>query len=513
MVIEHLRRMHSQSGLSTVEVDGIAYHSVYNPLREAQKFYSGLRLEQADVLLHFGWGLGYCGEILRERAKSEARIIIFEPDEELFDLFRSAPDSRNLLEDSRFQFVVGEKACQLFDDWRLGDRQETDQCLWVEWPAAVRTHGPVADSLKRQFKTHLRDRAANLLTHFQRGETYFRNAIVNFEYQCDADAGGLFGRFRNVPLVIVSAGPSLDNNIANLRGYEDRCVILSVDTALRPLLASGITPHAVIIADASEVNAKHVVGAMPASAYLIAEQAVHPSALQAAERRFLFGLGMFPDPLFAKFGFGKTRIDAWGSVATTALDLACRMGASPVIFMGQDFAYSWNREYASNTIFHGSYSDVTVCGTSRSRDIRGEEVYTTENLIAYRDYFIRRMKQSPDVRFINATEGGILTEGAEILALKDALAQCCVRRIDAPGMLSDCYRPSKISTEALLHLRQVLNYRRADCACLGGFLELTAKEHVLRKNDLEIQKAILWGARCISDVTKATKCDAAELKT
>jgi hypothetical protein len=499
MVTERLRRIPSQSGQSTVEVDGIAYHSVYNPLREVRKFYSGLQLEQADVLLHFGWGLGYCGEILRERAKWGSRIVVFEPDEELFKLFLSESGSRTFLEDPRFQFVVGPAACQLFDEWRLGDRQETDQCLWIEWPAAVRTNGMIAESLKRQFKTHLRDRAANLLTHFQRGETYFSNAIANFDYQCDADAGGLFGRFHDLPVVIVSAGPSLDHNVGELRGFEDRCVILSVDTALRPLLAAGITPHAVIIADASEVNARHVVGAMPVSTYLIAEQAVHPTALQAATRRFLFGLGMFPDPLFAKFGFGKSRIDAWGSVATTALDLACRMGASPIIFAGQDFAYSWNREYASNTIFHGSYSDVSVCGTARSHDIRGEEVYTTENLIAYRDYFIRRMKQSPDIRFINATEGGILTQGAEILTLKEALRQSCVRKVDASGMLRECHRPSKTSTEALHHLRQVLQYRRTDCACLGGFLELTAKKHVLKKNELEIQKAILWGAQCISD--------------
>jgi hypothetical protein len=500
MVIDRLRRVPTQSGQPTVVVDGIAYHSSYNPLREAQKFYSGLRLEDADVLLHFGWGLGYCGEILRERAKPGARIVVFEPDEELFKMSASEPVNSAVFEDRRFQFVVGSNACQSFDDWSLGDRQETDQCLWVDWPAALRKHGQVAELLKRRFKAHLRDRAANLLTHFQRGERYFQNAIGNFEYQRDADAGGLFGRFRNVPLVIVSAGPSLDHNVGDLRGFEDRCFILSVDTALRPLLAAGITPHAVIIADASEVNARHVVGAVQESSFLIAEQAVHPTALQSAKRRFLFGLGLFPDSLFSKFGFGKSRIEAWGSVATTALDLACRMGANPIIFAGQDFAYSWNREYASNTIFHGAYSDVSVCGTSRCRDIRGEEIYTTENLIAYRDYFVRRMKQSPDLRFINATEGGILTSGAEILSLKDALRQSCIQTMDATAMLLNCSRPSTVSVDALRHLRQVLKYRRTDCDCLAAFLELTAKEHVLTRNEVEIEKAILRGANILSNV-------------
>jgi hypothetical protein len=78
-------------------------------------------------------------------------------------------------------------------------------------------------------------------------------------------------------LIIVSAGPSLDRNIHELRGLLDRCFVLSVDTALRPLLAAGVVPHAVLIADPTELNARHVVGVMPDSVYLIAEQAVNAS--------------------------------------------------------------------------------------------------------------------------------------------------------------------------------------------------------------------------------------------
>src|SRR5437016_10041009 len=101
MVTERLRRVSTRSGQPTVEVNGVAYHSSYNPQREAQEFYSGLQLEQADVLLHFGWGLGYCGDILRKRAKPGARIIIFEPDEELFRLSLGEPATRVVLEDPR----------------------------------------------------------------------------------------------------------------------------------------------------------------------------------------------------------------------------------------------------------------------------------------------------------------------------------------------------------------------------------------------------------------------------
>jgi hypothetical protein len=501
MAKARLQLVVSKSGQPNVQIDGVAYHSAYDPQREAQKFYSSFQLEEADVVLHFGWGLGYCGDILRKRVKSGGRVIVFEPDAELFAL-------SNTESDSRIQFVVGDQVRHFFDEWPLGNCQETDQFLWIEWPAALREHASLAELLRLQLKTYIRDRAANLLTHFQRGERYFQNAIRNFKFQRDADTGRLIDRFRNVPLIIVSAGPSLDRNIDQLRGLEDRCFILSVDTALRPLLHAGITPHAVITADPSEMNARHIVGVMPESTYLIAEQAVQPDALESAGKRFLFGLGLFPDALFAKFGFGKTRLEAWGSVATTALDLACRMGANPIIFAGQDFAYSWDRDYASHTLFHGKTFVVTQAVTIRRPDIYGNDTYTTENLVAYRDFFLRRMKQSPRVRFINATEGGILRDGPEILPMREVLAQLPTQKMDIAATLADCYRPSRTPGDPVIaveHLRQVMTARSVRCECLNGFLELTAKEHLLHKNTSEMEKKIAWGIQLMDELCSADK--------
>ena len=167
-----LQRVLSKSGQPTVQVDGIAYHSAYDPQREAEKFYSSFQLEQADVVLHFGWGLGYGGDILRKRIRRDSRVIVFEPDAELYALSSVEPDNR-------IEFVIGEKVRHFFDEWPLGDCRETDKFLWIEWPAALRQHGSLAELLRLQLKTYIRDRAANLLTHFQRGERYFQNAVRN----------------------------------------------------------------------------------------------------------------------------------------------------------------------------------------------------------------------------------------------------------------------------------------------------------------------------------------------
>ena len=509
MSSERLRLVPSRSGQPNVEVEGVPYHSPYNPRREARQFYSEFQIEKADVVLHFGWGLGYAGEALRDRVKPSARIIVFEPDTELFNLSMDQLNHRVILQDHRFQFVVGPQVCQLFDNWNLEGCQETDEFLWLQWPSSLRSHRPVADKLMESFKIRLRDRAANLVTHFQNGMTYFRNVVDNFEYQSDPDAGRLFGRFTDLPLIIVSAGPSLDRNIQDLQKVESRCFVLAVDTALRPLLAAGVIPHAVIIADPSELNARHVVGALPPSTYLIAEQAVHSSALAASTRRFIFGLGLFPDPLFTKFGFAKSSLNVWGSVATAALDIACRMGANPVIFTGQDFAYSWGRDYASHTMFDGNPFCASDSGRISVSDVWGRQVHTTENLIAYRDFFVRKMRQTSGVRFINATEGGILSETVEILSLRDALHQSCRRPLNILQILDELSSSEPNASDqrfqALDHLNKVLESRNPDCGCLNGFLDLVAKEHVLKGNSEGIAKSIQSGlAICEARFTTAS---------
>ena len=454
--------------------------------------YADLRLEEADIVLHFGWGLGYSGVDLIERLKSDARVFVLEPDADVFELFRADGEHREVLEDSRFQFVVGPSVSQFVDDWGLEGCRDTDRILWVGWPRAEQLYADLASEVHAAFNTRLRDRAGNLLTHFKNGRIYFENAGANLRYGSDPAVGNLFEGFQGVPLVLVSAGPSLDRNIRQLKGIEERCFILAVDTALRPLLAAGVVPHAVMVADPSELNARHVVGAIGPDTYLIAEQAAHPLAMASARKRFQFSVGVFPDNLYQEFGIERSTLDVWGSVATAALDLANRMGADPIIFIGQDFSYTWGRDYASHTIFHGR--SLNPKGLNRFEpDVWGREVPTTENLIAYRDFFVRRLAEASGTRLINATEGGILTAGVEICSLREALCRYATRRVDVAGKLAKLHVRGDPTPHLAPHLHEVLTQKDPSCGCLGSFLELVAKKAVLENDTPAIGESLSWG--------------------
>ena len=129
---------------------------------------------------------------------------------------------------------------------------------------------------------------------------------------------------------------------------------------------------------------------------------------------------------------------------------------------------------------------------------------TTENLIAYRDFFVRKIRQTPGIRFINATEGGILRDGVELMGLRDALFQSCRGTIEVRERLAAAYDASTGKQESVVaaieHLAGVLETRNAECGCLDGFLNLSAKEAVLKGDQQAIEESILWGQRALHTV-------------
>jgi hypothetical protein len=136
----------------------------------------------------------------------------------------------------------------------------------------------------------------------------------------------------------------------------------------------------------------------------------------------------------------KGVIRAWGSVATMALDFALVLGCNPVIFVGQDLANSDGRTYCSGLHWEASrFSQVTNPEDWKRRweemrsgsttvtmlDIFGRPVETTEILASYWNWLTREIQSNPQVRFVNATEGGILREGLEVMSLREALYRFC----------------------------------------------------------------------------------------
>jgi hypothetical protein len=283
----------------------------------------------------------------------------------------------------------------------------------------------------------------------------------------EGDAASLDRTFRDMPAVIVGAGPSLDDNLAALAKWRDRCVMIAADTALKPLNRLRLHPDLVVAVDPSEWNARHL--AQPRIAeqtWLVAEGSIHPSVFPRFKgRTFTFEVSNHePWPWFGSHGLKRGRLRAWGSVVTSAFDLAVRMGCNPIVFAGLDLAFTNGRTYCRHTAHEEIWGKWIEAGDTWENvwsflvgqqpqqceaDLRGVQTITTPYLVAFRNWLVERIAASPSDRvFVNATGAGLLhgprieqKSLATALESKPIVRQAIVqsRLLDAHEM---CFRPA-----------------------------------------------------------------------
>src|SRR5439155_23928291 len=141
---------------------------------------------------------------------------------------------------------------------------------------------------------------------------------------------------------------------------------------VRPLLAAGIPPHVAVAVDPSDLNAQHLRD-LPDTrgVWLVAEASVDPTVFpQFARRTFTFRVSNHhPWPWLDEHGLGRGQLQAWGSVLTTAFDLACKAGCNPIVFAGADLAYTGGLLYCRNTVYEPEWSHLAT-DAERAREFQ-----------------------------------------------------------------------------------------------------------------------------------------------
>ncbi|MDR3347646.1 MAG: DUF115 domain-containing protein, partial [Helicobacteraceae bacterium] len=92
----------------------------------------------------------------------------------------------------------------------------------------------------------------------------------------------------DLPIAVVGSAPSLESTLEFLRRHQDRLIIFSAGTALKPLLNGGVTPDFHIEIERTELIAKVMSDAPIGDIPLIAASIVSPVSLKVAKEALLF---------------------------------------------------------------------------------------------------------------------------------------------------------------------------------------------------------------------------------
>ena len=413
-------------------------HSAVDPLGEAERLVASQYKPGVNTCLIYGFGLGYHLDALIEKLPANAWVLVVEPQIAIFRLALSVRDLSHLFANTRIFWAVGEDVNQIPAHFGEVFRViSLEGFTIISHNPSIRLCGDYFNILDELCRKWIVAVGGNFLTNVQAVRKYLSNTLENITAVVEhPPIKKLFGRFRNVPAVVVSAGPSLDRNLDLLRVLEKSALLICVDTSLGPLYRAGIKPHLVLAGDASEQNFKHMEGLGETGAALVAEPMTHPRIVSEFKgEKFIMS---FNEALMRKLSefmgdFGIVK--AWGSISTGAFDLARRLGCDPIIFVGQDLSFPGGRYYA-----HGTYQahrwlrelshPLTLNEIHRRRmvnennleatDIFGQPVRTSKVLEAYRQYFEREICETP-ARVINATEGGVGFKDVENMPLEEVL--------------------------------------------------------------------------------------------
>ncbi len=222
----------------------VACHSRRDPHKEAARWLDTALDGQEVPPLVFGVGLslGFLLDEIDRRSKT-ARVVALEPEPEAVRSLLSRRDWREWLVSGRLTLLLGPDYEGAGLAWRTFDQSSADPPVIVH-PVLARERPDDVAKAQRVARRITFDARANGEARQRLGATYLLNTLANLQAIVrEGDVEALAGRFMGMPVVLVGAGPSLNQNLEALAEVGDRALVVAADTALRPLIAHGIRPH------------------------------------------------------------------------------------------------------------------------------------------------------------------------------------------------------------------------------------------------------------------------------
>lgn len=450
-------------------------HSAYDPLKEAKKSIEGFSPGRASVIIVCGLGLGY--HLTEIRRKHPAlQIIALEKDPEVIEIARKCnPDA---LKD----VLLVASSADIPDALEFIDMASFRGAVAFRHRPSYLLFKDFYDALERDVHQYFSSRLSDMLTRFEFAERWAENILSNAHHLFTAiPVKSLFGKFRGIPGIIVSAGPSLRKNAAFLKEAREKALIVCVDTALKILEKHGISPHIVMTLDAQRHSVRHFLGVRAYESVLLADLVSCPAVLRdwkgikmlsttskfinTSDGRVIRETTPLVDWL-EKWVESPGDIQSGGSVATSAFDLLLNLGCAPIVLIGQDLAYTGREIHCSGS--HHNEEWIALINRFRNLECINQNVirkrkakyvegYCGKGTVIsdfvfdlYRSWFADSAGKVP-VKVINATEGGARIANTVERPISEVIAAMPEPRKSPAALIADSLSSSPSEKPAKLH--------------------------------------------------------------
>lgn len=434
ITLEDTRDGNKTLQIKTKEGRELYFHSKYGPIREAQaiidKFEEKETIDENSHVIFYGLGLGYHIDIFTERYP-HVEISLYEPSVEVFNYFL---DNNSLKGYSRNLKTI---QCE-FDDYSMEQflseltKTSDKKTIIMDLPIYERAFPEKHSKFFNRLKEVVKGTRSSLHTNLAFQKRWIINSMKNFGEVLSTPNILLEkkGQFEGKPAILVAAGPSLNDEIENIRYIKENglAYIFSVGSAINTLIHHDIYPDAATTYDPTERNQivfEKVKEKGIKDIPMIFGTSVGYETLEDYKGK-KYHMITSQDTVANYFLKDKDNksvaiVQDAPSIAVVTLQLLYNLGFGQIILVGQNLAYKGKARHSEG--IHYS-SEVTEEESEKGiwvKDVYGNEVLTDEGFNRMRQQIEHYIRNLPNINVVNTTKDGAHIEGTEFIELKEIM--------------------------------------------------------------------------------------------
>lgn len=416
--------------------------SFYYPTLAAEQWVEQCDLTSINkVIAVFGLGNGtYIRELIKN-IESQEWILIYEPSIEIFKHVLENYDITDIISSPKISLTIE----NINDNEIRAMLQSTVH--WANLYSQRRYCHPQYDKIFEEsylkFLKEIKDNNDKCIilrnTESLFGRVNIKNTFKNMKYlkECNVISEFIDVFPDDVPAIIVSAGPSLDKNIEELKRVNKRAIIFAVDRSLSFLQKHDIEPDYIVTVDPLKPLEYFGDGRVIRTP-LFTEVYSNKEILDVHQGRKIFYNALsYVNTILEKIGKPIMNLSIGTSVATATFSICLKLGFKKIILVGQDLAYS------DDGISHaGSLDEIEITKEDIwVEGIHGNKVRTRYDWYDFLRWFGDSIIANKDIEVIDATEGGAKIKGTKIMSLRDAIDGYCKAEVDC-NSINDSIKPT-----------------------------------------------------------------------
>lgn len=420
--------------------DGEKYllHSKYDPFAEAKRLLEKIDFKRDNLIIVFGLGLGYHLFDLKDKISEGTRVIIIEPNINVLKYTLTHVDLTGIFNIPKFLLAFGNE--EQINKQVLYHATTNIYNLVQNTQMVMLPNYHVYDDKNHKFiKEFAKVLTTQIVSYGNDLDDIFigfRNNYFNIDAALESNSiNEIKDKYKGIPAIIVSAGPSLEKNIHHLKSVEGKALIISCDASMRACKNEGVKPDMIASIERIPETYKFYYEnrEFDKNLVLIGPTLLWPKIYEEfpGKKIMMSKVNDGPEKWWIDHFESVEYVNQGQSCATVAFSVAEAAGCNPIILIGQDLAYTDGKQHSDST--HTEYE-----GENNDKGSNDEYVEDYEgNLIAssfvykmFKNWFELKITMNPDQEVIDATEGGAYIKGTRIMTFEEAIKKYCEKPIE-----------------------------------------------------------------------------------